>query len=480
MAPRTLRIISAALVLVGATATNSCTINPATGERQLALMSEAQEIEMGRRAVPQVLATFGEYPDESWQGYVNELGRRLAAVSERPDLPWAFHVLDDPLVNAFAYPGGQIYVTRGILAHFNSEAELVSVLGHEIGHVTARHSVEQMSRQQLAQLGLGVAAVASEDFRPYAGLAATGLQVLFLKFSRDDERQSDDLGLRYMTRIGYDPAQMANVFRTFDRIGDTTGAGQIPAWQSTHPNPENRVARVEARVAALPPEERGGTVERDAYLQRLAGMTFGADPRYGYAVGATFYHPDMAFQVTFPDGWSIVNQRQAAGAVSPNQDAMVVLSVAEAGTPDEAARAFFEADNIEAGDRWRDSFYDFRASTSDGNALRGLVGFVARGGVVLQLLATTSADAFATYGAAMKRSLASFRELRDRRRLDVEPARLEIVRLPSAMSFAEFLRRYPSTVQASEVAILNGVTEDQQLARGRLMKRVVGGKLPEK
>jgi len=457
---------------------SGCTLNAATGERQLTLFSEAQEIAMGRQAEPEVLATFGEYPNQEWQTYVNDLGQEIAATSERPDLPWTFHVLDDPLVNAFAYPGGYIYVTRGILGHFNSEAELASVLGHEIGHVTARHSVERMSQQQLAQLGLGIAAVASEDFRPYAGYAAAGLQVLFLKFSRDDERQADDLGLRYMTRDDYDPEEMPNVFRTFDRMQDASGQSRIPDWQSTHPNPADRVGRIEVQIARLPPEMQDGKIGRDSYLRRLEGLTYGIDPRAGYAVGNVFYHPDMAFQMTFPEGWKIVNQRQAAGAISPNEDALVVLTLAGESTPEAATQAFFAPENIQPGGRWRGSFYNFNATGSDGSTIRGIVGFVKHRDALFQLVAYTGGDSFSQYGDAMRRSLASFTTLSNRRYLDVHPARVEIIELPRDMAFSEFVQRYPSSVDTTTVAILNGVGEDERLAKGRLMKQIVGGELP--
>ncbi len=457
----------------------ACSLNPATGQRQLVLMSEAQEVELGRRAEPEVLATFGEYPDESLQAYVDGLGQRLAAASERPSLPWAFHVLDDPLVNAFAYPGGKVYITRGILAHFNSEAELVSVLGHEIGHVTARHSVVQMSQQQLAYLGLGVAAVASEDFRPYAGLAAAGLQVLFLKFSRDDERQSDDLGLRYMTAAGYDPHQMPNVFRTFSRLEGGSGEGRLPQWQSTHPDPENRVGRIEELINGLPPDRRAGEIGRDRYLRRLEGMTFGDDPRQGYAIGSVFYHPDMAFRIAFPDGWKIVNERRAVGAISPDEGAVVVLTVAREKTPDDAARAFFEGSGATRGASWRPGFYDFTATTSGGASIAGAVGFIAHRDLVFRLTAYASADAYPSHAGVVRRSLASFTELRDRRFLDVDPARIELVELDRAMTFDEYSRRYPSTVDAARIAVINGVDREQTLEAGRIMKRVVGGELPD-
>src|SRR5205823_13800609 len=181
----------------------ACAANPATGARQIMLVSESQEIAMGRDYDRQIVASIGLYPDSALQRYIQQFGMRLAATSERPNLPWTFRVVDDPVVNAFALPGGFIYVTRGILAHLNSEAELAGVVGHGIGHGTARHSASQMSKQQLAQIGLAVGSIASPEFGRYAGVASAGLGVLFLKFSRDDESQADHLGLRYMRRAAY-------------------------------------------------------------------------------------------------------------------------------------------------------------------------------------------------------------------------------------------------------------------------------------
>jgi predicted Zn-dependent protease len=461
---------------------SSCTINPATGERQLALIGEQQEIAMGREADRDVSRSFGLYPDDKLQAYVQQLGERLAAASERPGLPWTFRVVDDEMVNAFALPGGYIYVTRGILAHFNSEAELASVLGHEIGHVTARHSVEQMSQQQLAGLGLGVAMAASEEFRPYAGLASQGLQLLFLKFSRDDERQSDDLGLRYMTRTDYDPNEMPDVFHTLDRISEAQGAGRIPGWASTHPNPENRAQRISAQIEGLPAEQRSGAINRDAYLRRLEGVVFGENPRDGYAIDNAFYHPDLEFRVTFPPGWRIINQRQAVAAVSSEEDALVVLTLAPEETPAAAAQAFFSQSGIERGSAWRPGFHNFRTipSSEQQQTVRGLVGFFDHGGAVYRLLGYTPSERWEGYREQFHQSLGSFRRLTGRRYLDVQPKRIQLVELPAAMTLAGFQRRFPSTVDQDQIAILNGVDVDQQLPEGRVMKRVVGGELPER
>ena len=199
--PRAYRIRNAALLALAA-----CATNPVTGRRELSLVSESQEVSMGQEAAKEVVGSIGPVPDSALQRYVSGLGTAMARTSERPGLPWSFVVIDDPMVNAFALPGGPIFVTRGILSHMNSEAQLVSVLGHEIGHITAKHSVQQMSQAQLAQLGLAAAVIARPGLAKFGNAASQGLGLLFLKFGRDDETQADGLGFRYMVNAGYAPA----------------------------------------------------------------------------------------------------------------------------------------------------------------------------------------------------------------------------------------------------------------------------------
>src|SRR5204863_9197522 len=218
-----------------------------------------------------------------------------------PTLPWSSRVVVDPAVNAFALPGGYIYVTRRILAHLITEAELAGVVGHEIGHVTARHSVSQLSKQPLAQIGLAVGTIASPDFERFAGLASAGLGVLFLKYSRDAERQADDLGLRYMRRVNYDPREMPHVFEMLTRVSQAQGGGRVPEWLATHPDPENRRGRIEQEVAALPQSFSGVAVNRDPYLRQLDGLVFGNNPREGYFKGTRFFHPELRFRLTFEE-----------------------------------------------------------------------------------------------------------------------------------------------------------------------------------
>ena len=221
----------------------SCAVNPVTGKKELMLMGEGQERALGLESDPGIIANFGLYEDDEMQKFINEKGKEMGAISHRPHLEYQFRILDSPVVNAFAVPGGFVYFTRGIMAHFNNEAEFAGVLGHEIGHVTARHSASQYSKQVLAQGALMAGVIASEDFRNYAGVAQQGLGLLFLKFGRDDESQSDRLGVEYSTKIGYDAHEMADFFQTLKRLSAKSGQS-IPTFMSTHPDPADRYNNV--------------------------------------------------------------------------------------------------------------------------------------------------------------------------------------------------------------------------------------------
>ncbi|HSM51282.1 MAG TPA: M48 family metalloprotease, partial [Thermoanaerobaculia bacterium] len=472
-------------LLLAALVAGGCSVNPATGQRQLAMMGEAQEVEMGRQADREISGAFGLYEDPELQAYVDRIGRQLAATTERPNLPWQIRVVDDPAVNAFALPGGFLYLTRGILGHFNSEAEMAAVIGHEIGHVTGRHSVEQMSKAQLANVGLGIAMIASKEVRQFGDVAQMGLGLLFLKFSRDHEREADDLGLRYVVNAGYDPRQMLGVFQTLDRVSAAAGGDRLPNWLATHPNPEDRGQRLAAQIAALPPERQAsGRVERNSYLRRLQGLVFGADPREGYFEGDRFYHPGMAFQVSFPAGWKHQNQKQAVVSLRPQEDAVVVLTLAAEGSPAEATRAFFSQQGIERGNSWRSYFNHFRtapaqsASGQQTRQLRGLVGFVSHQGRVLRLLGMSLDERWPQAERDVSAALASFGPLTDRRYLDVQPARIRVVTVDRPTTLAELVRRHGSTADLDSLAVLNGVEKETILEAGRLVKLVDGGELP--
>jgi predicted Zn-dependent protease len=461
-----------------------CAVNPATGERQLSLIGEQREIQMGREADQEVQSSLGLVDNEGLQRYVSGIGKELAATSERPELPWSFAVVDDPVVNAFALPGGFIYVTRGILAYFQSEAELAGVLGHEIGHVTARHSVNQMSRQQLEQIGLGVGMVLSEDVRKYGDLLSAGLGLMNLKYSRGDETQADELGVRYLTRASYDADALLGVFRMLASVSGGEG-GRVPEWQLTHPYPENREAHIR-EVMKENAVQGGGTVARDALLEHIDGIVYGENPREGYFKDNVFLHPGLAFRLRFPAGWKTVNQRSAVGAVSAQQDALVVLEpVDTTSDPQAALRGFLAQEGVQGGVMRSSDDYGiptyrapFTAQTSGGNEIRGEALFLSYQGTVYRILGYAAPARWSTYQSEVSASLGSFAPVTDRRILDVQPRRLRLVTTSGQMTLAEFHQRYPSPVPVEEIARLNRMDVNDLIPSGTRMKRIVGDPLP--
>jgi predicted Zn-dependent protease len=478
MTARTRLYSTARWVLIPATLTISiatCATNPVTGRRELSLISESQEISMGQEAAKEISATISPVADDALQRYVSGLGMTLARSSERPNLPWSFTVIDDPMVNAFALPGGPIFITRGILTHMNSEAQLVSVLGHEIGHITAKHSVSQMSQAQLAQIGLIAAVIVKPELAQFGNLASQGLGLLFMKFGRDDETQSDDLGFRYMTNAGYSPTEMAEMFRTLQRLGGGS-EGRVPEWMSTHPDPGNRVQKTLDRTAAaaLPANLK---VERDAFLQRTQGLIFGENPREGFFRQNQFLHPDMQFQLDFPTGWKTQNQATAVVGVSSQQDAIIALSLAQ-GAPNQALSQFMSQQGVQSGGSSSSSINglpaasgSFTAQTESG-VLAGLVAFVTHANQTFRLLAYTPQQQFNAYRGAFQQSLGSFRRLTDASALNVQPVRVQLVRIPRAMTITEFHSAYPSAIPVAQVALINGVETGTTIPSGTLVKRV--------
>ena len=458
-----------------------CATNPATGKKQIMLITEEQEIAMGREAHEQILGQMGVYPDDEIQAYVSDLGKGLAALSERPHLPWTFTVIDDPVVNAFALPGGFIYITRGILTHLNSEAELVSVLGHEIGHVTARHGASRMSKAQLATIGMGVGMVVSPELRQFGDLLQQGMGLLFLKYSRDDERQADDLGLKYTVDGGWDAREMPEVFGVLKRVGELAGAGRLPNWLSTHPDPVERQERMRETIAEMDRDLSDFKSNRPSFLGQIDDMVFGDNPREGFFDDSRFMHPELAFRLDFPEGWKLRNQKQSVGGISESQDAAVVLTLAQEDGPQAAARAFLSQEGLRAGRPESGRINGYPAILADfevprqQNPLRGQVAFVQYDGRTYRLLGYTLSSRWSSYGRTINASLTSFAKLTDRAALNAQPARVNIVNPRRDLSLDSFQRQYPSNATLETLALINHVPLDGMLAGGEGAKQVIGG-----
>lgn len=455
----------------------SCAINPVTGQRELMLLDDQEEIELGRQANVQIVQEYGIYDDPELSTYVNDFCQRLAKISHRPNLSYECKVMDSPVVNAFALPGGYIYFTRGILAYLNNEAELITVMGHELGHITARHSAQQYSRAQLAQVGLGVGMVFMPDI---AGeVAQLGVQMLFLKFGRDDERQSDDLGVEYASKLGYDAKQMANFFNTLDRMRPSSDGSPLPDWFSTHPNPAERNQTVSLRAKEWQDKLnlKNAKINRDEYLRRIDGLVFGENPRQGFVENNIFYHPDLRFQFPLPQGWVLQNTPAFIRMVSPNKDALIIFTISPEGPPEQAALQFVqknEARVIESSPTKVNGLPAHRL-ISEVRSSQGVLTiksyFIEKKGKVYMFHGITSPVRFDQYSPTFGNTMEQFRELTNPKMLEVKPLRIRI--LSSARSGTvrgALLAQGVTENDLEKMALLNGKTLDGPIAAGTLIK----------
>lgn len=469
---------------------SGCAVNPVTGKKQISMISHSQEIEMGKGYHPQVMAQFGKFDHPQLQAFLNAKGRAMAAKSHRPDLAWNFELVDSPVVNAFAVPGGYVYFTRGIMAHFNNEAQFAGVLGHEIGHVTARHSVQQQTKQTLAQVGLIGGMILSPEVASMGESLMQGMGLLFMKFSRDDESQSDELGVEYSTLIGYDAKEMAGFFTTLNRLSGGP-EGRVPSFMSTHPDPLDREQKVEQMARAKQAELskqgiKNFEVGRESYLRMLEGMLYGEDPRQGFVEQNTFYHPDLKFQYTLPNGWQTQNSPQMVQTVEPNGKAALQLRLAQGSDPMVAAQQFAQENKLQVIGSRQQNINGFPAvimqaqTTPDPQAQQQgqqqqiiaiKASFISYQSNIYMLLGLTSQQDFTRYELTFDNSIASFRQLTDPAKLNKQPERLRIATIKNNMSLQAALQaeRIPQN-RLQEFSILNGIELNATVAAGSLIK----------
>ena len=476
---RTAPIHAAILALVLTVA--GCATNPVTGHKELSLVTSADEAQMGKEGYTAVQSEFGFYDDAAVQAYVNGVGQRVAKVSHLPDLQWHFTVVDDPAVNAFAMPGGYIYVTRGILAHLNSEAQLAAVLGHEIGHVTARHSARAITQQQLAGLGLGVVSIAVPGFARYGQAAQQGLQLMFLKYSRDNETQADDLGVQYSTAAGYDSREMPGTYAMLKRIAEAAGSS-LPGFLSTHPDPGQREQRTAAESQQATAGKTGLIIHRNEYIRQQNGIVFGQDPRQGYFEGSQYYHPGIGFQMTFPSGWKTQDSRQSILAQSPDQASMIQVNLVDTGGkgPGDYVAALQSGGKIGGAQGGNETIGGFPAwvgrlqvTDANGQAMVLDAAYIQKAPQqMFQLLGQPGPNENAILATAR-----SFRALTDANRLRPEPDRVKVVTAPRSATFQQVIAGLgPQGADLNTEAILNNTFPDQPVNSGELIKMVAPGR----
>ena len=458
---------------------NSCAVNPVTGKKQVVLMSEAQEVAMGQEADPQIIAQYGLYEDKALQDFINQKGKAMAAVSHRPGLNYQFRIVDSEVINAFAVPGGYVYFTRGIMAHFNDEAQFAGVLGHEIGHITARHSVIQQRNATLGQVGLIAGMVISPKLGQFAQQASQGLGLLFLKFGRDDERQSDELGVEYSSKIGYDAHHMADFFTTLERSSSRSGAEELPDFLSSHPNPGSRNVAVNKLATEWQQKLNlnNAQTNRNAYLQRIDGIVYGEDPKQGFVENNAFYHPVLKFQFQIPSGWAHQNSPQTFQMAPRDGKAMMMFTMAPGKTLQEAASAVLQQNQLTVVNSRETTVNGLQAiamvadQRQEQGTLRTLSYLIQYGDAIYLMLGVSNATDFNTYSQYFNNAMSSFKQLTDASKLNKKPQRVRIKTVKQAATLEQALRSFNApSARLEEFAILNGMKLTDRVTAGTLVK----------
>lgn len=464
---------------------NSCVINPVTGKKQLVLMSEEQEIAMGKDADPQIVAQYGLYENKTLQDFITQKGKEMAAISHRPNLNYEFKILDSEVLNAFAVPGGYVYFTRGIMAHFNNEAEFAGVLGHEIGHITARHSVSQQTKAVLGQVGLIGSMILVPQVAEFAEPLSQGLGLLFLKFGRDAERQSDELGVEYSSKIGYDAREMAGFFNTLERKSSGVEGGELPDFLSTHPNPGSR----NTAVMNLSVEWKNKLklnnpiINRDRYLRKIEGLIYGEDPKQGYLEDNVFYHPELKFEFPVPQGWNYQNTPQRVQVAPKDGKAILMMSLANGNNLQAAAEKVVSDNNLKVLESEEVKVNGLNAISiladvkpkegAQSSSVRTLSYLISYNNAIFHILGASSVGDFESYSRNFSQTMKNFKELTEASKLNKLAERIRIKTVQKTGSLKQALSNYKvAESRMEELSILNGMQLSDQVQQGSLIKTI--------
>lgn len=470
------------------------TVNPATGRREVLLMTPEDERKIDEEQGRQIEAQLGFAHDEALQAYVSAIGERLARCSPRKGVDYRFHVveLDEP--NAFALPGGSIFVSRRLIALVNDESELSNVLAHEIGHVAARHAAQRHARE--TTLGLATLMGTIATGRGQEGKEDTLTGGVFA-YSRNQEREADRIGQDIAHCAGVDPDGMASFLRTLDR-SVRLAAGYSPEqhYLSSHPATPERIAEASTRseVERLAGESRVGAPQpgrsasglplartRAEYLDRIEGMTLGRPASEGVFLDNVFLHPELDFTVRFPHGWTLENQNAVVVGISPKRDAIALLELqGEGDDPQKAAQEYAE----EVRGRLSDAvpvhigtLAGFRARATavetPFGAVNGEITWIAHGGHVYRLTTGTETGRLASAGAALRTFARSFRPLEPADRARITELRLRVALARPGESLAQLGTRTRNEWDPLYTAVANAMQVDRPLRDGERIKVAV-------
>ncbi|MFO1468101.1 MAG: M48 family metalloprotease [Steroidobacteraceae bacterium] len=483
-------------LLAGSLLLGSCARNPVTGAHDVTFVSEKGEIEEGRRAHEQVIRIYGVYEDQALQDYVNGVGQRLAKLSHRPELAFHFTVIDSDEINAFAIPGGYVYITRGIMAYLNSEAELAGVIGHEIGHVTARHSVKQQSQSVLTNI-LGMGAAIFTGSGAVADLANIGGEALLRGYGREMELQADGLGAEYIARAGYDPQAMIWVVGTlknqesFERER-AKAEGRDPNIYhgvfATHPDNDTRLQQAVLASGKAGAQLNGtqGVVDRDDYMKHIDGLPFGSSRQQGMVRDNRFYHADLGITMAFPRGWLVQNEREQLLSVSRSKDAVIRMTtdtLKDNETPQDYLRRALKgsSNSLDRGEimNLAGGLQGYTgvvrsASTPFGNTPMR-VGAIAMGKSVYVFLAASrsSTDGLPASDRVFVSVMETFRKMRTAEFPLAEPYRLKIQKANDDTRIAEVAKSVPITeYPVQQLRLINDLYPNKEPKSGSSFKTI--------
>jgi predicted Zn-dependent protease len=467
--------------------------NPVTGNKRAYAYTWSQERQIGAEADPAIIAQFGLYDDPELAAYVNRIGQEVVAESHlrRPETaqefretPFVFRVLDSPVVNAFALPGGYIYVTRGLMVHVQNQAQLAVILGHEVGHVAARHASKRAFQQQLGTLGLiGTAIGGSLLGLPGDQILEAGgslAQLMFLSYGRDDERESDDLGVEYAAMSGYQAAEGAHFFETLKRISDSAGQ-EIPSFLSSHPDPGEREQTINRLAAEWESRTNMTVVGEDEHLAQIDGVVLGEDPRQGYVADNVFYHPELRFQFPVPRNWHLINQPTQVAMFNQEQSAILIFSFVQgASSAQQAANDFASQEGLTVVEQGRASGGYLPAhvvvvdvQNQDGTIIRAMAHFFEYGDNIYQFLGYSAQSNFNTYSSTFASTMQGFNRLAEASRIDVRPARLDVTSARRTGTFQSMVSSsLPADLTSEDLAIMNQVALNQSIPAGKKLKLV--------
>ena len=479
------RIIQTLIICVLSAYFVGCASNPVTGRPNLVFTSEEKEVRIGQQAHQQILTQYTLYDDPALQDYVTTLVDELAANSHRSELDFHSFVLDSPEVNAFALPGGYVYVTRGIMAYMNSEAELAGVLGHEIGHVTARHGVRQQSASTVAGLLSTAAAIATGN-RAVGQASSAASTALVRGYGRSHELEADRLGAEYLARTGYDPQEMINVVgilkdqEEFDKKRAAEEGREPRAYHgvfSTHPANDRRLQEV-IREA----DKFTGETTRDAkgrFLELTNGMDYGPSESQGLLRGSNFYHKELDLALEFPNNWRVANQPTQLIAASPEQNALLRVTIAQA-TTSRSPQEFMEQNygQISSGRAISGGEEGYtgitRIDSPFGQQQQARISVIFQGNQAYQFLSVAQTpQILQQYDAEMIATAESVRNLRRDESEFASARKIKLVTARQGDTFEKLAENSPIENHAvDQLRLLNGMFPDGEPTAGQRIKIV--------